>query len=54
MCACGCFILLAVVAALVYSVMHGLWMAAVAVLAFSLIVGWFGRKAASARTAAKK
>jgi len=26
MCACGCFILAALVAAIVYGVMHGLWL----------------------------
>jgi hypothetical protein len=49
MCACGCFVLVAVIGALVYSVMHGLWLAAVAVLLFAVIVGWFGKKAAGAR-----
>jgi membrane protein implicated in regulation of membrane protease activity len=49
MCACGCFLILAIAAALVYSVLHGLWLAAAAVLLFALIVGWFGRKAAAAR-----
>ena len=38
-----------VVAALVYSVMHGLWLAAVAVVLFAVIVGWYGRKAAATR-----
>jgi hypothetical protein len=46
MCACGCFLVVAVAAALIYSVMHGLWLAVVALILFGAIVGWFGRKAA--------
>jgi len=53
MCACGCFVVIAVVAALVYCVMHGLWLAALAVLVFSALVGWLGRKAAGPRTTQK-
>jgi arginine exporter protein ArgO len=45
MCACGCFLLIAVVAGLVYCVMHGLWLIAMAVLVFSALTGWFGKKA---------
>jgi hypothetical protein len=45
MCACGCFLLIAVVAAIIYFVMHGLWLAAVAILLFSALTGWFGKKA---------
>jgi membrane protein implicated in regulation of membrane protease activity len=44
MCACGCFVLAAVIAALVYTVIHGLWPAAIAVLLFAGLVGWLGRK----------
>ncbi len=51
MCACGCFVVVAVVAALVYCVMHGLWVAAIGVLIFSAVVGWFGKKAAGSRKA---
>lgn len=46
MCACGCFLLVAVIAALTYCVMHGLWLWAIAVLLFSALIGWLGRKAA--------
>jgi hypothetical protein len=46
MCACGCFLVVAVIAALVYCVMHGLWLVAVAVLLFSALVAWLGKKAA--------
>ena len=49
MCACGCFLVVAVLAALVYCVMHGLWLVAFAVLIFSAIAGWFGKKAAGTR-----
>ena len=48
MCACGCFAILAVIAGLVYTVMHGLWLAAAAIVVFSVLSGWFGRKAAAA------
>ena len=44
MCACGCFVLAAVIAALVYSVMHGLWLPATAVLLVTGLIGWLGRK----------
>jgi len=43
-CACGCFLLAAVVAALIYALMHGLWLLAAAVLFFAAIIGWLGRK----------
>ena len=44
MCACGCFLLAAVIAALVYSVMHGLWLLAAGVLLVAGLIGWLGRK----------
>jgi hypothetical protein len=34
----------AIVAALVYAVMHGLWIIAIAILLFAGLVGWLGRK----------
>ena len=49
MCACGCFLIVAIVAGLVYSVMHGLWLATIAIVLFAAIVGRFGRKAAGSR-----
>jgi hypothetical protein len=49
MCACGCFLLLAIAGALVYTIMHGLWLAAAGVIVFTAAVGWFGRKAMQAR-----
>jgi hypothetical protein len=49
MCACGCFLLIAVIAALVYCVMHGLWLVAAAVLLLSALVAWLGKKAARTR-----
>jgi membrane protein implicated in regulation of membrane protease activity len=54
MCACGCFLLVAVLAALVYSVMHGLWILAFAVLIFSAIVIWLGKKATGSWSSSKK
>lgn len=53
MCACGCFVLAAVIAALVYSVMHGLWLLAIAVLLVSGLIGWLGRKMAVSRKPGK-
>jgi Flp pilus assembly protein TadB len=53
MCACGCFLLAAVVAALVYTVVHGLWLLTVAVLVAAVLIGWFGKKMASARSPRK-
>jgi hypothetical protein len=38
-----------VVAALVYCVIHGLWLAALAALLFSVLIGWFGKKATGSR-----
>jgi hypothetical protein len=49
MCACGCFLVIAVFAALVYCLMHGMWLLAFAVLLFSAVIGWLGRKAAGTR-----
>ena len=33
-----------VIAGLVYAIMHGLWIVAVAVLLFAGLLGWLGRK----------
>jgi hypothetical protein len=44
MCACGCFLLVAVVAAIVYCVIHALWLMLVGVVLFAAILGWLGRK----------
>jgi hypothetical protein len=44
MCACGCFILAAAIAAIVYSAMHGLWIVAVAVLIATALIGWLSGK----------
>ncbi len=49
MCACGCFLIVAIVGGLVYTVMHGLWLAAIAIVLFAAVVGWFGRKATAGR-----
>ncbi len=49
MCACGCFLIAAIAAGLIYTIMHGLWFAAIAIVVFSLIIGWFGRRAAISR-----
>jgi hypothetical protein len=44
LCACGCFLIVAVVAGLVYTVMHGMWPMAAAILLFAAVTGWLGRK----------
>lgn len=54
MCACGCFLVAAIVAALVYCVMHALWLPLVLVLLFAAVIGWFGRKAAASRNPASQ
>ena len=53
MCACGCFLVVAIAAGLVYTVMHGLWLAAIAILVFSVLTGWLGRKAMKPRNPGK-
>jgi hypothetical protein len=44
MCACGCFVLAAVIAALAYTVIHGLWLAAIGVVLVAALLGWLGRR----------
>lgn len=44
MCACGCFVLAALIAAVVYTVMHGLWLATAAILAVAAVFGWLTKK----------
>jgi len=39
----------AVVAGLVYAVIHGLWTAAIVVLVFAGLLGWLGRKMFASR-----
>jgi hypothetical protein len=43
MCACGCFVLVAVIAAVVYAVTHGLWLAAIVVVLAAGLIGWLVR-----------
>ena len=50
MCACGCFLLAAIAAGLVYTVMHGMWLAAAGVVVAAALIGLFGKKAAAARS----
>jgi hypothetical protein len=54
MCACGCFLIVAVVAALVYTVMHGMWLAAAGVVVAAGLIGVFGKKAATARNSGEQ
>jgi hypothetical protein len=44
MCACGCFLLAGVIAALAYCVLHGLWPLAAVVVALACLIGWLGAK----------
>lgn len=53
MCACGCFVLAAVIAALVYAAIHGLWLMVAAVLLVAALLGWLGKKMMAARKQAK-
>ena len=53
MCACGCLALAGVIAGMVYTVMHGLWLATAAIVIASVLIGWFGKKAAAARNPQK-
>ena len=45
MCACGCFLLAGLTAALVFCVLHGLWLMAAGVVALAAVTGWLGAKA---------
>lgn len=49
MCACGCFLVAAIVGGLAYCVMHALWLPAAGLVVFAGIIGWLGRKAAATR-----
>jgi hypothetical protein len=51
MCACGCFVLAVVIAALVYTVIHGLWLAAIGVVLVAALLGWLGTKMARGKAA---
>jgi hypothetical protein len=51
MCACGCFVLAAVIAALVYTVMHGMWLAAAGVVLVAALLGWLGRNMVQGKAA---
>jgi len=42
-------LLVAIVGALVYCVMHGLWLTAAGIIALTAAIAWFGRKAMRAR-----
>ena len=53
MCACGCFLAVAIVAGLAYTVMHGLWLATAGIVVLAAVIGWFGKKAAAGRNQQK-
>jgi threonine/homoserine/homoserine lactone efflux protein len=44
MCACGCLVLAGIVAALVYTIMHGLWLLTAVVLLIAAVLGWLARR----------
>ena len=44
MCACGCFILIALAAAFAYCVIHHLWLLAAVVVTVGLLIGFLGYK----------
>ena len=45
MCACGCFLLAGLAAALVFCIMHGLWIMAAGVVSLAVLAGWLTAKA---------
>jgi hypothetical protein len=47
MCACGCFLIAAIIAAIVYFVIHALWLPVVGLLIFAALIGWLGKKSTS-------
>jgi hypothetical protein len=49
MCACVVFLIVAVLAAFVYTLMHAMWLAAAAVVVVAIGIALFGKKAAQAR-----
>ncbi len=53
MCACGCFLAIAIAGGLVYTVMHGLWLATAGIAVAAALIGWFGKKAAATRRQGK-
>jgi hypothetical protein len=53
MCACGCFLVAVIAAGLVYTVMHGLWLATAGIVVLAALIGWFGKKAAASRNPQK-
>lgn len=49
MCACGCFLVVAIVGGLAYTVMHGLWLATAGIVVAAVLIAWLGKKAAATR-----
>jgi hypothetical protein len=45
MCACGCFVVAGILAALTYLVMHGLWIPAIAVIGAAAVLSLLFTKA---------
>jgi hypothetical protein len=45
MCACGCFLLAGLAGALLFCIVHGLWLMAAGVVALAALIGWLGAKA---------
>jgi hypothetical protein len=49
MCACLVFLILAILLALAYAVLHALWTMAGAILLLAVVLAIFGKKASAAR-----
>jgi hypothetical protein len=49
MCACGCFLALAIIAGLVYCFIHALWLPAALIVILAAVFSWLGGKAAGWR-----
>jgi hypothetical protein len=53
MCACGCFFLIAVAAALVWCAINQMWWLFGVIVVATAVAGWFGRNLANWRPAKK-
>jgi hypothetical protein len=52
-CACGCFVLIAVIAVLAWTAIHGMWVLFALALIGAVAFGWFFRKYANWRPTPK-
>jgi hypothetical protein len=49
LCACGCFLLAAILGGLAYCILHGIWWAVAGIAILGGVIGWFTRKFAQAK-----